>query len=431
MTLATLPCLALLLAGLSVLPMAHAQAGNPLQTPRYGCDWTNTSDTTTNNTGFLDQTATYTVTTIPLNAGPGVRLLIRGAFPRVRYFSFQVYDGFRPGNFVDSVPDSAITPIGGAAPAANPAVLPESAGYTARYEIQVIYRDPPANPADRLPNTLYAGAGGAVGSFNKTLLYRTYQPNTDSSGLGGVPLPDLIHDGPEGQLDLADTPDTGACRAAALANSLLRVFPVPGIGQNQNTVAFRPISGRGAGVFYPNGDSNYLRAQTGRLYAPLIVVRARLPVTPVQPPLAQPANPDVRYYSLCQNDLNTSRNIACLTDRDFTLQADGTFTAVIATEANRPALASPAFGYDWLPFGNQLFGLTVLRQILARPGFEGDFQKAVAAPNLPLATTLGAFAPEISYCDAATFAAYAPAGGAAVMAACRARFSVVGGLLGR
>lgn len=308
--------------------------------------------------------------------------------------------------------------------------MPDAQGYTARYEVQILSQDPPTNAADRLPNTLYAGAGASVGTFNKTLLYRTYQPNTDSDGLGGVPLPDLIYEGPEGTFDLSETPDVGACRAARLANDLLRVFPVPGVGQNQNTVAFRPISGRGAGVFYPNGDSNYLRAQTGRLYAPLIVVRARLPVTPVQPPLAQPADPDVRYYSLCQNDLNTSRNIACLTDRDLVVDADGSFTAIIHASPTAPAVASPAFGYNALPFGGQLFGLTVLRQILTRPGFEGDFQRAVDEPGRPLAETLGRFAPDISYCDSATFTAFAPSGGAALMAACRANFRVLGGLLG-
>lgn len=404
--------------------------GNPLQTVRFGCDWTNTTDTTTNNTGFLDSTATYTVTTLPINPGNGSRILIRGSFPRTRYFSFQIYDGFRPGNFVDSVPDSIITPTGGAAPSANPAVLPNSNGYTATYEVQVIYQDPPANDADRLPNTLYAGISAPLGVFNKTLLYRTYLPNTDSNGLGGVGLPVLTYDGPEGQIPLANTPDTRGCTAARNLNNLLIAFPVPGIGQNQARVAFRPISGRGAGVFYPNGDSNYLRAQTGKVYAPLIVARARLPVTPVQPPLMV-ADPDVRYYSLCQNDLNTSRNVGCLTDRDLRLQADGTFTAVISTPANRPNLARPEFGYNWLPFGDQLNGLTVLRQILAKPGFEGDFATAVANQGLPLSETLGSYAPDITYCDRATFTAFAPSGGAALMAACRSNFNVLGGLLGR
>lgn len=404
--------------------------GNLLQNVRFGCDWTTTTDTTTNNTGFLDSTATYTVTSLPISPSNGARILIRGSYPRTRYFSFQMYDGFRPGNFVDSVPDSIITPTGGAAPASNPAVLPNANGYTATYEIQIVYQDPPVPPAARLPNTLYAGVGAPIGVFNKTLLYRTYLPNTDSDGLGGAGLPDLIYDGPEGQFNLENTPDTRACTAARNLNNLLVAFPVTAIGQNQASVAFRPISGRGAGVFYPNGDSNYLRAQTGRIYAPLIVARARVPITPVQPPLLVAA-PDVRYYSLCQNDLNTLRNIGCLTDRDFALQSDGTFTAVISSEANRPTLARPEFGYNWLPFGNQLNGLTVLRQILSRPGFEGDFVNAVNNQALPLSTTLGSFAPEITYCDTATFTAFAPSGGAALVAACRANFTVLGGLLGR
>lgn len=420
---------ALLTAAAPAVEAQLGPGGNPLQTVRYGCYWTNSTDTTTNNTGFLDSTATYTVTTLPLNPGNGARIVIRGRFPKVRYFSFQIYDGFRPGNFVDSIPDSLITPVGGATPAPNPAVLPDANGYTATYQLQVVYRDPPANPANRQQNTLYAGASAPIGVFNKTLLYRTYLPNTDSTGLGGAGLPELIYAGPDAQINLRNTPDSGGCRLAQMNNDLLRVFPVPGIGQNQANVAFRPVSGRGAGVFYPNGDSNYLRAQTGRLYAPLIVVRGRLPLTAVQPPLLV-ADPMVRYYSLCQNDLNTSRNVGCLTDRDLRLQADGTFTAVISMPANRPSLARPEFGYNWLPFGDQLNGLTVLRQILAKPGFSGDFARAVDRPTLPLTRTLGSFAPDITYCDRATFTSFAPSGGAALVDACRKNFSLLGGLLG-
>lgn len=419
-----------LLSATSMTAEAQLLPGvNLLQTVRFGCDWTTTTDTTTNNTGFLDSTATYTVTSLPTDPSSGARILIRGSYPRTRYFSFQIYNGFRPGNFVDSVPDAIITPTGGAAPAANPAVLPDANGYTATYEVQVVFQDPPASPAARLPNTLYAGAGAPIGVLTKTLLYRTYLPNTGSDGLGGVGLPELIYDGPEGRFNLENTPDTRACTAARNLNDLLVAFPVTGIGQNQASVAFRPVSGRGATVFYPNGDSNYLRAQTGRLYAPLIVARARVPATPVQPPLLVAA-PDVRYYSLCQNDLNTSRNIGRLTDRDFALQGDGSFTAVISSAADRPTLARPEFGYNWLPFGDQLNGLTVLRQILSRPGFEGDFQNAVDNPNAPLSASLGAFAPDITYCDPATFTAFAPSGGAALVAACRANFTLLGGLGG-
>lgn len=424
---------AALLALLSVTTLtAEAQlgpGGTVVQTVRYGCDWTNTTDTTTNNTGFLDSTATYTVTSLPVNPGNGARILIRGKFPRVRYFSFQIYDGFRPGNFVDSVPDSSITPFGGVPPVGSPAALPNSNDYTAVYQIQVVYRDPPADPSKRAPNTLYAGARAPVGVLTKTLLYRTYLANSDSDGLGGAPLPQLLYDGPEGRFNLKNTPDERGCASARQANDLLRIFPVAGVGQNQARVAFRPVGGRGAGVFYPNGDSNYLRAQTGRLYAPLIVVRARLPETPVQPPLLV-ADPDVRYYSLCQNDLNTSRNVGCLTDRDLRLQGDGTFTAVISTPENRPSLARGEFGYNWLPFGDQLNGLTVLRQILAKPGFAGDFARAVERPLAPLPRTIGEFAPDITYCDQATFTAYAPSGGAALVDACRKNFTLLGGLLG-
>ena len=120
--------MALLLATTLTAEAQLGGIGNPLQTVRFGCDWTNTTDTSNNNTGFLDSSATYTVTTLPINPGNGSRILIRGKFPRTRYFSFQVYDGFRPGNFVDALPDALITPVGGAARAGSPAVRPDANG---------------------------------------------------------------------------------------------------------------------------------------------------------------------------------------------------------------------------------------------------------------------------------------------------------------
>ncbi|WP_292999828.1 hypothetical protein [Nevskia sp.] len=393
---------------------------------RYGCDWGVVNDVNTNNTGFLDTTATYATAVLPVNPGNGAVITITGTYPRVRYFSFQLYSGFRPGNFVDTAPDSEIIPIGGVAPGSNPAALPPNNNYTNRYQVTIRFEDAPVPPAVRAPNTIYAGTGGSAGAVTKQLTYRTYLPNVGSDGLGGQPLPTLRYVGPDGQFDLADAPDQRGCQLSTNLTNALVLFPVAGVGQGQSNVAFRPISGRGAGVFYPNGDSDYLRAQTGSIYAPLIVIRARLPTTPHLPL----ANPDVRYYSLCQNQLNNSRNVGCIADREFTLQNDGTFTAVISSEANRPVLAYPQFGYNWLPFGPAPFGLTVLRQILSRPTFEGNFQNAVDNPDAPLTETLGSFAPDITYCDRATFTAFAPSGGAALIAACRANFRPIGGLLG-
>jgi hypothetical protein len=407
------------LAAMAVFTLT-AEAQVPLLGLTHGCPWIPTNDAVTNNTGYPDTQATYTAAVIPVNPGNGAVIEIRGRYPNSRYFSFQAYDGFRPGNVIDTLPDSRIQTTSGLPLDPNPAVLtPARFDDANAYVVRVVFEDKPASPADRAPNTLYAGSGTNRLALAKQIVYRIYYPDPGQGDLAGVPLPDLIYIGPDGTFDLnTESPNVRACNTQAFIEERNTLFPAFGTAQGQRLLAFRPVAEANTAVFYPNADSTYLRAQPGRSYGDMVVVRSRAQRTPVLPPVVVD-DPQVRYWSLCQNQLVNTAVVDCLADTQVTVQPDGYFVTVVSPPERRPALARPEFGYNWLPFGQAHAALLALRQILVEPSFKGNYQRAIDNPDLTLAQALGTWAPQITYCDSATFAAVAPSGGAAVFDACK------------
>lgn len=388
-----------------------------LSSLEVGCDWIQGADSESKNIGYPDTHAGYFFVSLPVNPGPDVSYTVSGSFPQLRYFGFQLYDGFRPGNLVDSLPDARVVPTRGLPPALNPAVLPVRGNYIRRYVTTIKFQTPPGDPALREPNTIYAGQSSNRGALAKQLVYRTYLPNPGIDKMGGVALPTVVYHGPKGDIDLRDTPDQRACNTIKRRTEDTNAFPVLGSGSTRPK--FKPVSQSGTLVFYPNGDINYLRAQILKDHADMVLIRAKAPLAPNLPTQRRIASPQARYWSICQNELNSSAVVACIADRNMTLQADGYLYAVISTPEKRPPMADAAFGYNWLPFGQASNGIVGFRQMLADPDFEGNYGQAVARPNRPISETLGEWAPEITYCDRDTFDALADVSGATVFAGCR------------
>ncbi|MGQ0620892.1 MAG: hypothetical protein ACT4QA_13380 [Panacagrimonas sp.] len=383
-----------------------------------GCTWIRGADSEAKNIGYPDTQAGYFIVSLPINPGPGVTYTITGGFPQVRHFGFQTYDGYRPDNLIDTLPDARIAPNGGPAPAINPAVLPVRGNYGRQYAAAIKFQFPPSNAALREPNTVYAGDRSRRGALTKQLVYRTYLPNPGVDKFGAAPLPVIVYHGPLGDIDLRDTPDQAACNSIKRRNDAITTFPVAG-GSRARPV-FKPVSARGTLALYPNADITYMIAQPGRRRGDMVLIRAKAPLVPRLPTEQIVPNPQTRYWSLCHNELNTSKVVACLADREMTLQADGYMYAVISPPERRHPMARTEFGYNWLPFGNGENGLVGFRQLLADPTFVGNYARAAAQPNLPLATTLGEWAPDITYCDQATFGALAGVNGATAFAGCKA-----------
>ena len=407
------------LAGLLLAGPVHASY--PLS---VGCPWyPKPINKYTKNIGYLDAYATYPSADLPDAAErDGVTVTVHGTFPKIAYFSFQMADGFKLGNLYDQIADWQLISDQGIGPGADPAALPPARmnGDNQTYTLTIRFEDLPQPPAVRQPNTLYAGAHKT--SFHtRELVMRLYLPDAGADPLGDVPLPTLTYNGPKGTIDFNDTPDMTTCYALFAGISVVDTLVVPAVASP--VLWFAPVSvlDRTFGL-YPNGDSNYLRAQPSLRYGPLVVVHSRAPSFPQPPPAAEVTDPQVRYWSLCQNQLINTRNVDCIADRDMLIQDDGTFTAVISPPAQRPSTADAAHGINWLDWGPSQSAFVVIRQILASPGFAGDYAKAVAQPFTPVKDTLGDWAPEITYCDQATFDAHSAEGGTAVFEACKAAF---------
>ncbi|WP_295687882.1 hypothetical protein [uncultured Nevskia sp.] len=371
------------------------------------------------NTGFLDDTATYGVAQIPLSLPAGASIRIEGRFPKVRYFSLQSYDGAKGGNFIDAMADARIRSVSNGVTNPNVAELPTGGAPGDGYRLTLRYQDPPADPARRLPNVLYVGApvtNALPTRVAKQISYRIYLPNPGVDTLGNQPAPRLIYSDRSGDTNFDDTPDARKC-ARIEAASKLSLTPNLGLLPNRN-IAFEPIARTADKIAYPNGDSNYLRAGASQLYGKIVVVRAKRMVTPLLPPLVGPTA-DVRYLSLCQYQSINSSVVSCFTDRGLIVQPDDYVVYAMSPTKERPSRAVAKYGINWQAWGDTPAQMLILRQILAAPGFAGDYARAVARPTADLATTLGAYAPQISYCDAATFNAYAPSGGEMLMAACK------------
>ncbi|MBA4286625.1 MAG: hypothetical protein C0434_13950 [Xanthomonadaceae bacterium] len=416
------------LAAVSISSTASAQllGGLDLLSPgrlTVGCPFvTNTAEQ--RNTGFLDDNASYGIAQIPLSIPDGASIRIEGLYSRVRYFSLQSYDGARSGNYIDAIADARITPDAGGALSRNVALLP-TAAYGSGYTVKLRYTDPPANPAQREANTLYVGAPDRWVSptrVAKQIIYRIYLPNPDADAFGSTPIPRLFYTGPTGQIAFTNTPDRRQCdriEAASQTTRAINPAVIPG-----RDIEFEPITRAQDRVLYPNGDSNYLRAASSLNHGDIVVIRT-LPfrAPPLPPLLRSDGEPDVRYASLCHYGLGTSAVVSCVADRDAVAQADGYEVHVISTNASRPRAATRAAGVNWQRWGDTRSELIVIRQILSRPGFAGDYLRAINNPQAPLSLTLGRFAPEITYCRRAVFDANAASGSRALIDACRAEFA--------
>lgn len=363
------------------------------------------------NVAFPDQAAAYYAA--EYEAVPGVRLRISGRFPHARYMSFHVYDNAtRP---LDNLADIQIAPDAGSI---NPFVA--GADRTAADRSYTVYVDSGARPASgpRAQNTMYAGGGqNGLPNVNGLLIYRVYLPDAGTDETGGTGLPKVIMEttdasGPVLSSDVCDSlqrpdlPNLNEQIAALdgppapypgdwpgypipkwrktknLTNSYVAILFSNPEGQGvQQTYESTPVdSVGGKGAFYGNLDNSYLAALINRGYGQVLAFRMRAPSfadtrsgTPVMP-AAQ-----LRYFSVCENEVASTRYVSCLTDDEIKTVPDMTdpsaryMTFVVSPPGQRPANATAACGVNWIPWGPARDGVIIYRHMLP----SADFPQAI------------------------------------------------------
>ncbi|HEU0197696.1 MAG TPA: hypothetical protein VFQ88_10845 [Nevskiaceae bacterium] len=388
-------------------------AGGSMDALQVGCDWFRVYDSdvsaTQGNTAFPDTHGVYWIAAGPTNPAAGDYLAIAGRYPAARYFSFQTYD--QHSQLKDALTDFLISPAAGSLnPFKSPSIIDPATQPGGNYNAQLVFG---TAPSPKAPNTLYRGttvslAPASANPVTTSLIYRVYLAETGSADpTGGVGLPTLVLHTASGNIPLAQSPDAANCRQvvsnylASLGGSSgpqsLKASDPPTFTKFTGVAA--GLGGQGTGV---NANTGFLYARTESKSGTIVMVRGRAPSYAQQPD--SPAIPDVRYWSICENDYDTQQVTACTADREANLDRSGYYNVVISTPAQRPAVVTAANHYNWLPWGVASQDTAVIyRNLLAAPNF-GESVQAIPKNQAP-AGTMYDYTPQISYCQPSDFVA--------------------------
>ncbi|MDR3417627.1 MAG: hypothetical protein P4L83_15730 [Nevskia sp.] len=386
------------------------------------CNWRPANGTPTASTppgsmrwGYIDLAAGYWQLILSPFFPAGTTFKLEGQYPSARNFSFQLYDGAGVG--LASLTDYELQPDSGSqSPFDVVNDLDTAIQPGGHYTVYLVYGAAPAQPA---PNTIYIDASKFSAGSQAVLIYRVY--NSFGSGsivnYGDEPLPAAYEVTTKGTVPLSALDNTLACNSGiGLRDGMRRVraslvdqiFAKPLAPQ---AIAAKPVPA--APVFQlrdnpsdvlANSDTRYIYVTLSQTKGDLVLMRARAPTYATGPNAG--SDPQLRHWSVCENALWTVETYACIEDSDAAIDGDGFFNIVISVPTKKPANATHAYSFDWLPFGTCLAGTPIFRHMLASPNFtQSAFQmptgKASEAPQI-----MGDYFPQATYCASSVFAAH-------------------------
>ena len=400
---------------------------------------------------YPDPNSTYWFTMIEM---PDDSVLtFRGTFTHSRYMQFSLYHADpKMGSFTatgEALVDHHIEPDPGSE---NPFVPGARRDAEKRdYTIRVVNAGPPADPADREPNTMYAGAGQQW-----QMVYRVYVPDQGYLGDAGAGLPEYtatLADGTELPADEVVKqfsrrplqgveagmtveqwralchapgndpelrPETTPARDPALLEryfdnqwNLVAVFKTP---QARAEIPSKVATGFG-------GDPGivYLMGFVSRLFGPVLVIRGKMPFYPDNyygqdgSGLQVMTDWESRYMSLIMTQAPPSgMGTDGISDFQIPLDRERNYTIVVCRAEDRPANATGENGVAWLDWGtagegidDELnrsdFGMLVFRFMYNNPGWAHDPGRIVEHGTE--AEIMGPYFPQLTYTDKATFEA--------------------------
>jgi hypothetical protein len=410
-------------------PTAESVAGE-------GCSWVKVFDPTVANIAFPDTSANYWITLVP-NPGALGKIRLRGQVPEARHFSFNSYDALTSP--YDAIADYEIAPDApGGTPFLGPAQVDRSVPIGATYSIDVSFS---SVPQARQPNTLYSNLLATIGGIAlpnpamAVIIYRTYLPGGDETGGAGLPeirletasgaslrvgggdacsktLHALLTQAALGavsslliQTGLPQLPvavpllSFGATQAPAFSIS----YGTTALLQSLGLPLPDAVLGSGFAAFFSTRNNRYAVGMFSRAFGTMYLVRGKAPRF-----VDGDGTPQLRYWSLCQNEFATQRVVACIADRDAVLDTDGYYNVVVTDHGARPAGADAAHAFNWLPWGAYYDGMFIMRNLLPATDFAQAFQNVPRGTD-PVSIS-GEYFPLGTYCDAVTFAAATAAG---------------------
>ena len=399
--------LAALVAAPALLALAPAARAD-VAASAGDCAWPTKADADRVNIAYPDKAAQYWLSSYA--AAPGTELRIRGTFPHARYMSFHAYEGSIP---VDHASDAEIEPDAGV----NPFRAGADRRRPGRYTVHVVPEAPPADPAQRQPNTIYAGRGTQGEPLPAvTIVYRVYLGERDITGGVGLPQVDeVVHTGGEERT----TPPLPTCQAnlasASLGlNTLVAGESAPsapgpsdagakpkwGVSRSGGSVReVGPVNAQAGNPFFPNYDNTYLSLLVNRRQGDVVAFRAKAPTFVRSRGVRRQGRGQLRYWSFCTNELGSTRYIDCIADEDAKIDRRGYVNVVVSDPAHRPR--NLAARDNWLPWGPAADVFVLYRHMLPAPGFKHAVQRIPADGDPRKA--MGAYHPATAVCTTERF----------------------------
>ncbi|MCU4413180.1 hypothetical protein KTH71_03840 [Acinetobacter sp. WU_MDCI_Axc73] len=366
----------------------------------------------------------------------GARVFVDGDFPYSRHMSLVSYES--NGTRVNSLLDAEIQPNTGVT---NPFVvgnkrLEKERGYSTEIKIGNL----PAKPEK---NTLYAPP---TNDNSLVIWYRVYVPNEGYDNKGGVEFPHfrvVTKEGKEikGQevcqfLNVKDKPVqnynafSGDIVQKAFSRQLYPGFPAQltptwyaarngtanaqcaykiGIEKCEGLTPERKLN------FWATPDNEYVFATTSRRIGKVLLLNGKLPkIASTQNNEAVLGAGDLRYMSICTNEITSTATNYCLYDGDLSknLDAEGKYKIIVSLPEDRPKNATEECGYKFLAlsprgsglkspvgedYGHEDFGLLIMRNLLPYPGFNQAVQNTLTWGDEK--SIMGDYLPTIQYLD--------------------------------
>ena len=175
--------------------------------------------------------------------------------------------------------------------------------------------------------------------------------------------------------------------------------------------------GGGGGGFLSNIHNAYTYNIYFRHKGNVNLLRAKAPTYRGQPGVAF-GTEQLRYWSVCQNDVVSQRYSDCSLDENTALDDEGYFTIMVSDAEDRPNNATAENGITWLPWGPYLNGALAYRHMLPAPDYTET--TSYVPRGTAVEDVLGEYAPQPAYCTQEFVESVGDQGAAAIFAACRA-----------
>ncbi len=411
---------------------------------------------------YPDENVVYWAASLPGLAGQAAHYELRGEFPHARFMSIQGYTG--AGAALDGLIDYQIEPSGGSV---NPFQGGAGPAEPEAYTVAIIPSVRPESPA---AGALYLPDAAGDGKF--TLVYRVYWKTLGADApvpegysrrqwekQGQKPLPRIyyvVDDAakPHYQTAAQLLADRGGIAPARVVGMVLNALGhllsplIAAIEQGPPRLAndppdwfvggdflkgFAPLFERfpairdflnsrdsARGNVFPNNATVYYAAFLNLRYGDIAVTRFRAPTFPdVDAGEAiDPAQQQVRYWSVCMHDPFLMYTTACKKDADFAIGDDGFVTIAFSRADKRPL--DPETGEpfrNWLPVSSPNC-LVFYRHMLPATWFTQSayhYKQSVTDSALlndygAVAEWSGDYGPKSVYCSKEQFQADACAG---------------------